>query len=52
MVHKVTDLLCVDASLNPRKLFSLLKFTNDEITTVNELTIHMWQCKEWYMHKK
>ena len=52
MARKVTDLSSVHKSLAPRELLSILQFTNDEIVSVNELTIHQWQCKEWYMHKQ
>ncbi|CAB4034561.1 Carboxypeptidase D [Paramuricea clavata] len=35
----------------PDILFAKLKFTEEEITTVNNITLKEWQCKEWYVQK-
>ena len=35
----------------PEAMVSKLAFAKDEITSVNDLTLEQWKCKEWYYQK-
>lgn len=35
----------------PEALVSKLAFTKDETTSVNDLTLKQWKCKEWYFQR-